>query len=76
MPEMDGFTATAEIRSRETEGGKRLPIIAMTANTAPEDRDRCLAAGMDDHIGKPVQLGDLLTVMLKWTRQAPASTTP
>ena len=68
MPEMDGFSATCEIRARENEGGKRLPIIAMTANTSVEDRERCLNAGMDDHISKPVQINELLTAMLKWTQ--------
>jgi CheY-like chemotaxis protein len=54
MPEINGYEASREIRRRE--GLKRhTPIIAMTASTLPEDRDRCIAAGMDDHIGKPVR---------------------
>jgi PAS domain S-box-containing protein len=66
MPVMDGFTATARIRERErAEGlGKRLPIIALTANVLTADRERCIAAGMDAHIGKPIvptQLADCLT---------------
>jgi CheY-like chemotaxis protein/HPt (histidine-containing phosphotransfer) domain-containing protein len=66
MPVMDGFTATARIREIErTEGfGKRLPIIALTANVMNEDRELCLAAGMDAHIGKPIvptQLADCLS---------------
>jgi signal transduction histidine kinase/CheY-like chemotaxis protein len=65
MPVMDGFTATARIREKERlEGhGKRLPIIALTANVMNEDREHCLAAGMDAHIGKPIvptQLADCL----------------
>ena len=70
MPEMDGFTATRQIRARETDSGHRLPIVAMTANTSVEDRERCLDAGMDDHICKPVQFDELLTAMLKWTQEA------
>jgi two-component system, sensor histidine kinase and response regulator len=66
MPVMDGFTATARIREKERlEGhGKRLPIIALTANVMNEDREHCLAAGMDAHIGKPIvptQLADCLS---------------
>ena len=56
MPVMDGFTATARIREAEQRGGrgKRLPIIALTANVMSEDRENCIAAGMDAHLGKPI----------------------
>ena len=55
MPEMDGFDATAEIRRRETEVGRPpMPIVAVTASVLQEDRDRCVSAGMNDIIGKPV----------------------
>ena len=65
MPEMDGFAATRELRLREATG-RRTPVIAMTAGVLDEDRDRCLAAGMDDFVGKPVDV-DLLRVTLeKW----------
>jgi CheY-like chemotaxis protein len=54
MPVMDGLAATRQIRLGP--GGHRLPIIAMTANAAPADRQACLAAGMDEHVGKPFEL--------------------
>jgi signal transduction histidine kinase/ligand-binding sensor domain-containing protein/ActR/RegA family two-component response regulator len=59
MPEMDGLTATRILRERESRTGRHTPVVAMTANAMRGDRERCLAAGMDDYISKPIQL-DLL----------------
>jgi two-component system sensor histidine kinase/response regulator len=62
MPELDGYATTTEIRRREG-GRKHIPIIAMTANALPEDREKCLAAGMDEHLAKPVQAPALVRIL-------------
>jgi two-component system, sensor histidine kinase and response regulator len=67
MPEMDGIEATCSI-CQEWEAGQRPVIIAMTANAMEEERDRCLKAGMDDHISKPVRLEELRTMLELWSR--------
>ncbi|MBT9465888.1 PAS domain S-box protein [Hydrogenophaga sp.] len=71
MPVMDGLTAAIEIRGRL--GVRSLPIIAMTANAMASDREACLNAGMNDHIGKPFNLDQLVATLLQWTRGAAAA---
>jgi signal transduction histidine kinase/DNA-binding response OmpR family regulator len=66
MPVMDGFEAAAEIRRHEIRTRRHIPIIAMTANALNEDRDACLAAGMDDYVSKPVSLAELRRVIEQW----------
>ncbi|MCX7970871.1 MAG: response regulator [Negativicutes bacterium] len=66
MPEMDGFAATMVIRGLEKKLGRRTPIIAMTANAMEGDRDRCIAAGMDDYISKPINLAKLAAVLQQY----------
>jgi CheY-like chemotaxis protein len=63
MPVMDGFEATGVIRSKERQRGGHIPIIAMTAHAFPEDRERCLAAGMDGYISKPIDFQKCLKVV-------------
>ena len=66
MPEMDGFDATAAIRRREAPTGRRTPIIAMTAYVLEGDRDRCVEAGMDDYVAKPITALALLQAVSRW----------
>lgn len=67
MPEMDGLTATGEIRAREVALGlPHVPIIALTAHIMPGDRERCLAAGMDDYLSKPLNPDKLRATLTQW----------
>ncbi|MGD0694031.1 MAG: response regulator [Terriglobia bacterium] len=72
MPEMDGFEATAAIRAKEKPLGKHLPIIAMTAHAMKGDEERCLAAGMDGYVSKPVRADELFANIEKLFPSRPA----
>ncbi len=63
MPDLDGFEATREIRRLEAGSGVRVPIVAMTAHAMPGDRERCLGAGMDDYVTKPISLTEIARVL-------------
>jgi CheY-like chemotaxis protein len=65
LPGMDGFETTAKIRSREAEG-EHIPIVALTARALAADRERCLAAGMDDHLAKPITEAALVDALARW----------
>jgi CheY-like chemotaxis protein/signal transduction histidine kinase len=69
MPIMDGFKATQKIREIELSSNTHTPIIAVTANAFPEDKDRCMAVGMDDYISKPFQPDDLISKIRKYLEQ-------
>jgi len=77
MPEMDGLTAAARIRAlAKSSGGTEvlakaswIPIVAMTANVFKEDIEKCLEAGMNDHIGKPIDYKDMLKKLKKYLNQ-------
>lgn len=72
MPEMDGFEATAAIRRRERGSGPRLPIVALTAHAMKGDAERCLAAGMDAHLVKPIHAEQLYELLDKIVTSQPS----
>jgi CheY-like chemotaxis protein len=65
MPGMDGLEATRLLRSREPEG-THVPVVAVTGRTEAEDRRRCLDAGMDDYLTKPIMVDELRTLLARW----------
>ena len=70
MPEMDGFEATSEIRCAERGTNTRIPIVAMTAHAMTGDRQRCLSAGMDEYISKPIRKAELMETIARLTKQS------
>jgi CheY-like chemotaxis protein len=78
MPEMDGLEATRQIRTREQGllAERRTPIVGLTASAMPEDRARCLEAGMDDHLAKPVDVLALAQAVQRWTSGGQESLVP
>ncbi len=69
MPGMDGFTAVGEIRKRES-GGPRLPVVAVTAHALHGDREKCIAAGMDDYVTKPIDVAELKRILARYLTAA------
>ncbi len=74
MPEMDGYEAATRLKARELERGVHVPVVAMTARAMPGERERCLAAGMDDYLTKPVDPATLRAVLDRWLGAAAART--
>ncbi len=74
MPVMDGLTATREIRRMQAQGERRIPILALTANVQADQVTRCLEAGMDGHLAKPIQITELAAALSWWLKEA--ETTP
>ena len=69
MPEMDGYEATKHIRELDSPRAKEIPIVAMTANVFREDIENCLNAGMNDHVGKPINLDEIVAVLKKYIKK-------
>jgi len=71
MPVMDGYEATRTIRALDIPEAKAIPIIAMTANVFREDIERCMASGMNGHVGKPIDINDVLNILKKYLLKLP-----
>jgi CheY-like chemotaxis protein len=69
MPEMDGYAATREIRVRDRQKGTHTPVVALTANAMKEDEQRCLAAGMDAYLSKPIQKEKLIATLNRFAAE-------
>src|SRR5439155_9800312 len=76
MPELDGFQVIRAVRERERSAGGHLPVIALTARSRNEDRERCLAAGMDDFLTKPIGPAELFAAIDRVRAGRPASEVP
>jgi PAS domain S-box-containing protein len=76
MPVMDGYELTGRIRGLEQDSGRRIPIIAVTANALQGEAERCIAAGMDDYVSKPIAMPALIAVLEKWLPAPKAAATP
>lgn len=74
MPEMDGYEVSRQIRAAEEGSGKRVPVIAMTANAMVGDREKCMMAGMDDYITKPINSDHMMEALVKWLGHTPPKT--
>ena len=66
MPEMDGFEATRKIRGQQNNAGRRVPIVALTANAMDSDHDQCIGAGMDDFLIKPANQDAIAQALQRW----------
>jgi HPt (histidine-containing phosphotransfer) domain-containing protein len=75
MPELDGYAATRRIREGEDDG-RRLPIVAMTAHAMAGDREKCLAAGMDDYVSKPLRPDEVDAMLARWLPEGIAVAPP
>ena len=70
MPELDGYEAARAIRAAEAKSGSRTPIIGVTTRALDGDREKCLEAGMDDHLAKPISPDRLATKISSWLGEA------